>query len=374
MKKITILALHLGYGGIERCIATLANNLIDNYDVEIISTYKLYKEPAFPISKKVKIKYLTNLLPNKKEFKNALRNFKLFTCFKLGITSIKVLYLKRKLMIKAIKNSNSDIIISTRDYLNKYLGKYSKNALKIGWEHNHHHDNTKYIKKIINSTKKLDYLVLVSNSLKEFYQNRCKCKCIYIPNMIDYIPEKTSLLEEKRLISVGRLSKEKGYEDLIKVYNMFYNTKKDYFLDIIGDGIEKENIKTLINEYKLENNIKLHGFQNKDYINNILEKSSIYLMCSYTESFGLVLIEAMSYGIPCIAFSSAEGANDIIENGYNGYLVNNRDKKEMTEKIILLCEDSNLRKKMGENARKTALKYSSLVVIKKWINLFEEGE
>ena len=74
MKKITILVLHLGYGGIERAVTTLANTLADDYEIEIISTYKLYKNPFFPLNKKIKVHYLIEYGPNKKEIKQALQN------------------------------------------------------------------------------------------------------------------------------------------------------------------------------------------------------------------------------------------------------------------------------------------------------------
>ena len=185
MKKITIMALHLGYGGIEKAIASLANGLSKNYKVEIVSVYKLYSQPAFPIDKRVKIKYLMNYGPNKKELKDSIKSKKIVKILYEMSKSAKILYLKRKLMINYIKNCNSDVIISTRDIHNKILGKYAKKeVLKIGWEHNHHNNNPKYIKRIINSVKGLDIFVLVSNELKEFYESKIinKPKCVYIPN------------------------------------------------------------------------------------------------------------------------------------------------------------------------------------------------
>ena len=94
MKKITVLALHLGYGGIERCISSLVNSLSSDYKINIISTYKLYEEPSFKIDNKVKIDYLmTDLKPNKKELKDSLKKLKLITFFKEIKKSLKILKL-----------------------------------------------------------------------------------------------------------------------------------------------------------------------------------------------------------------------------------------------------------------------------------------
>ncbi len=372
MKKISILSLHLSYGGIERAIVSLANYLCNYYNVEIACTYKINEESSFKLDKKVKVKYLTDVVPNKKEFKEALKSFKLITALKEGIKSVKILNLRKKTMINYISNTDSDVIISTRDIFNKLLSKYKKNQLTIGWEHNHHHGNIKYANKIVNSVKELDYFILVSNNLKEFYSKRLKnTKCIYIPNTLDYISDKVSNLNEKRLISVGRLSKEKGYMDLLSISKEIFNKYNDWKLDIIGDGSERESLEKYIKDNNLSKNITLHGFKDKEYINNLLMKSSIYLMTSYTESFGIVLIEAMNFGIPVIAFDSAEGAREIIKNNENGYLIKNRNKDEYIKKVFNLIEDKDLRLKLGTKGKQDSKEYNPDIVYKKWIEIIK---
>lgn len=371
MKKVSILSLHLGYGGIEKSISALANMLARNYEVEIVCVYKMYDKPIFNIDKNVNIKYLLDDKPNKKEFVEAIKNKKVLSILSEGLKSIKILYERKHKISKYIKICDSDIIVSTRDIFNKWLSKNKrKNTLTVAWEHNHFHGNMNYANKIINSCKKLDYLVVVSENLQKFYSEKLKkTKVIFIPNVLEGIPSVNSSLEEKRLISVGRLSEEKGYMDLLEIYKELLENHSDWKLDLIGDGIEKEKLEKYVLDNNLKNNVKFHGFQDKKYINKMFNKSSIYLMTSHTESFGIVLLEAMSYGIPCIAFSSAEGANEIIENKYNGFLVNNRNKEEYLAKIKLLIEDKKLRERMGSNAKKSVMKYDSNNVKEKWYEI-----
>lgn len=377
MKKVAILSLHLGYGGIEKSVAALANILCEKYEVEIACTYQLYKEPGFKIDDRVKITYLVkNYVPNKKELKESLKKKKLISAFKEGLKSVKILYLRRKTMIDYIKHSDADYIISTRDIFDRWLGDYANSdTIKIGWEHNHHHNNKKYAINIIRSSWNLDYLVLVSKDLTKFYKNemrKSKCTCVYIPNVLDSIPKKLAPLKEKRLISVGRLSKEKGPEDLVKIFNLLSKKHPDWHLDIIGDGEEREKIELYIKNHKLEEKITLHGFQNKDYIDKYLHKSSLYIMTSLTESFGIVLLEAMSHGIPCVAFSSAEGAREIITSGKNGYLIKNRNYSAMIKKIEDIMKKDDVRKQLGKEARKSIKKYTKEVVQEDWYSLLEK--
>ncbi len=377
MKKITILALHLGYGGVEKSIASLSNILVEKYPVEIISVYKLYNKPAFHIDKRVKITYLLDedLSPNKKEFKEALKSNNIFKILKEGLKSIKILWLKKLKMKKAIKDIKEGIVISTRIEHNSILSRFgNNNVTKIAQEHTYHNNDEKYIKNIVKSCKNIDYFMPVSEELTLFYSkyfNNTKTKCLYIPHSLDYIPNSSSILQNKSIVSVGRLSKEKGFEDLIDVFYKVVKNRTNWILNIIGDGEEKEKIEKKIKSYDISKNVILHGYKDKNYIGDMLLNSSIYVMTSYEESFGIVLIEAQSFGVPCVAFDSAKGACEIISDNIDGYLISNRDKEEMASKIIELIDNEELRLKMGEKGKNNSLKYSKENISKEWFNLLE---
>lgn len=373
MKKIAILSLHLNYGGVEKAVATLANMLCDDYKVEIICTYKMGNKPVYKIDDKVKIKYLIPYGPNKKEIKQNFKNFKIFNLLKEGIKAIKVLYLRKKTMIDYIKNSNADVIISTRVLFTNYLSKYGKeNIIKIAQEHRHHLNDQKYIQNLNDACKNIDYLLPVSKELTNFYTATLtgKVKCYYMPNSLDNIPEIDSDYT-KNVVTVGRLSKEKGFDDLIDVFKKVVAKNPNYKLDIIGDGPERNNLKNIIANLHLENNIILHGFQNKDYINDVLSHSKAFIVTSYTESFGIALLEGMSYGLPGIIFDSASGSLELIKNNFSGYVIKNRSKDVMAKKIIKLLDNKKEISIMGKNAKETAKKYSFEKIKERWLNFLE---
>lgn len=370
MKKVTILALHLGYGGIENAVTTLANTLSSKYDVEILSVYRLYNEPAYSLNENVKVRYISNIKPNKKEMTYYLKkkNFNMF--FKGLSLSIKTGYIKYIKTIFEVRKIKSDVIITTRDVHNFLVSYFVPSGIKkIAWEHSHHNNNKRYINKIVNSCKKMDNLVLVSNELAEFYKQYLGKKVLFIPNCVDVDHKDVSKLTEKNLIAVGRLSKEKGFDDLLKLHKKISSKYPDWKLNIIGDGMQKNYLLDLAKELKLGEKVVFHGFQNKDYINSMLKESSIYLMTSHTECFPIVLLEAMSYGIPCLSYTSAQGANEIIKNKETGFLIENRNEDEMIEKIEILINDDKLRKKMGKNAKEESKNYSSSIILDKWDKL-----
>lgn len=368
-KRIVILALHLGTGGAEKVISNIANLLCENNEVEIISTYKLRNSPAFYINSKVKINYLiTNLEPNRQELKSALKSFNLIKLTYEIIKSFKILILRRKLMIKAIKNLNCDIVISTRILHNNWVGKYArKDIIKISQEHNHHNNNQKYIKKLIKSLKNFDYFMPVSKELCDFYSQKIsEPKVMYIPNFIDNISNKTCNLLGKQLISVGRLDAIKGFSDLIDIFDLFYKSHPAWNLHIVGDGPEKQNLQAKIDVLGLTKKVTLCGTKHSKELENEYLNSSIFVMTSHSESFGLVLVEAANYGLPLLAFDSAQGANEIIENNKNGFLVKNRNAEEMLAKIEELINDSSKMQYFSKNSKNTALKFSKETISKEW--------
>ncbi len=396
MKKITILSLHLDYGGIEKSIIALANILVKKYDVEIACIYKLNEQIAFELDDKVKVTFLLNndLAKRMRTYKSLLTEFhflklirkifedyffklKFIPFFKDIFDSIFIYHKRKKVMKKFLQSCNSDIIISTRTFLNKWLGELAnKNIIKIGWEHNHHNGNMKYATQVIKSAKNLNYFVLVSKNLYDFYKDKLKvynCTCVFIPNILEQVPKKLAALEEKRLITIGRLCKEKGYLDLLKVMTELIKKYPDWNLDIIGDGPEKNNLENYIKSQNLEKNVCLHGFRDKKYIDKLLQKSSIYIMTSYTESFGIVLLEAMSHGVPCIAYDSAEGATELIANNKNGYLIKNRNQDSMLKKIEELINDKQKRITLGKKSRENALNYTPDIIGEKWFSLIERS-
>ena len=374
MKKIAILGLHLNYGGVEQAIVNQANALSDNYKIELVVTYKLSQKPAFEINSKVKIKYLTNVKTNKDEFLKYIEKKQYIKAFIEGLKSLKILHLKKTTMKRYIKNSDADILISSRIEITELLNKYAKNkALTIAEEHSHHNNNKKYIKRLQKACKNINYLVLVSKELTQFYKKKIKgAECVYIPNSLDKWPPKTSKRNTKNIISVGRLSKEKGFTDLIDVFKIIYAKDKDAHLHIIGFGNEYEDLKEKITKLNLSSSITLYGFQNKDFIYEKLSNSSLYLMCSFEESFGIVLIEAGACGVPAIAFNSAQGASEIIKNGVSGYLIKNRSKKEMAEKALGLLHDNHKLNLFGEEAQLIAKNYSFEEVKKQWLTFLNK--
>lgn len=367
MKKISILTLSMGYGGIEKSVASLANLLSKNYDITIVSAYEINK-PVYELEKNIKILYLKKDLKPNNKIKEMVHKHKYFNCIKEIINNYKILHEKKKLMIDYIKNSDSDVIISTRNLYNHWLCKYgNKNIKKIGID-GKDFTNKKYVSKVLKYSSKLDYFVTVSKEQNDFYKKYFD-NCVYIPNFLEHIPVITSSLTENRILFVGVLNKDKGIYDLIDVFKKVNSRHHDWVLDIVGSGTEYNNLLKKIEKENL--NINLHGFKNPKYIERLYLNSSIYVMTSSNEVFNLTILEALSYGLPCVAFDRSIGCKSIITDNYDGYLVKYSDKDKMVRRINELIENSNRRIIMGRNACKKIYKYNKKDIKDKWKELID---
>lgn len=372
--KIVILGMHLGYGGVENVIATTASMLCEKYDVEIVSLYKNKEEIPFKIDDKVTITYLFDTISNRREFLDVLHKFNVKGIIKEGIKSCYILIHKSVRMKRYIVRSNAKMLISTRLEYSRLLNEFGRDkTIKIHQEHTYNVED-KYVGKL-NRLKYLDYIMPVSKVLCNKYKGRVSVPIMFIPLALDYYPKNSELskLDTKQLITLGRLEPVKGYKDLIDVMEILVKNDKEITLNIFGDGSEFESLKEIISQKNLSNNVKLWGYKTHKFIQSFMINSSLYVMSSLEESFGLVLIEAMSYGIPCIAFSSAEGAKSIL-NKSNGFMVDDRNKDEMAHMILdYFAMPNDKRMDLGKNARKTSEEYKYATVKKKWLKFVKDN-
>ena len=279
------------------------------------------------------------------------------------------------MMIKEIKNIKEGIVISTRIEFTTLLNRYgNNNILKVAQEHYHHNDNKKYIRTMYYNYYDIDYVLALTNGLKEDYERflrGSKTKVITIPNMLDDIVHKSSNLDSNNVIFVGRLDAGKKINEIVDIAGKLENNK--WIFKIIGDGKEKNNLTNQIKEKKLTKKVLLLGSKPHSEVLDELYKSSIFIMTSISEGLPMVLLEAMSIGLPCIAYETRSGVSDIISNNVDGFVIKNRDQDEMIKKLEELMNNVKLRKEMGKKALEKAKQFSKEEITNKWIDFINNA-
>lgn len=209
------------------------------------------------------------------------------------------------------------------------------------------------------------FIVLTKGNTKEWSQLN---NLAVIPNPTSFYPHKKSSLESKTVLAVGKQSYQKGYDRLLKSWQMVEQRNPDWKLDIYGK---------IDAYYQLPELCKTLSLQNVEFCppsKTILDQylnASICVLSSRYEGFGMVLIEAMSCGVPCVAFDCPHGPSDIITHGEDGFVVSNGDIQAFADAIELLIRDEVLRKRMGAKARENVKRYIPSHVIQQWDDLFK---
>ncbi len=214
-------------------------------------------------------------------------------------------------------------------------------------------------------------VLLASKDRVKFEAKYPKKQFYLIPNFLPQIPINSSDYEQKTILSVGRVSSEKGFERLIEIYDLIQKDAKykEWKLHIVGEGELKTQIQEKIKQKDLQDKIILKPFTKeieKEYLS-----ASIYAMTSHFEGLPMVLLEASSYALPCIAFDVHTGPSDVIEDNKSGFLIEDNNLEAYASKLRLLMDDENLRKEMGANAKeKMKEKFSKEIILKQWEELF----
>ena len=341
MKKVQIYIKEWGYGGIEKQTNILANALCNIYNIEIVVLDSISASQN-DLNKKVKVIEL-----GIKENRGVIGNLSLNNTLK-----------------KFVLKSDADTFISTDIIFNGILGKYARVSNLIYWEYKLNiNEFTKLEKSLINFNR----IVLPNEFMKDCYTIK-NIKTSVIPLCFEEMPDNPSDLKSNNIMALGRLNKNKCYDELIEIMDIVHKKNKNKKLHIVGDGEEKEKLLDLVKNKNLNNTIIFEGFLSKDEINSLMQKSSLFVSCAVKESFGVSIIEAMSYGIPCISYEHTS-LNDFMKNEINGYLIANREKEKMAECILEIMENKSLRENMGNCAREASIIYDINSVKSEWLKI-----
>lgn len=221
----------------------------------------------------------------------------------------------------------------------------------------------KYSFKDFCSNKFSKFIALTEESLKEW--NVKDGLVISNPTWIE--SDKVSELKSKRVIVIARNSFEKGLDRLLIIWEKVIAKHHDWILEIYGESVI--DLYPEIKNKDIEANVKLY-----EPVKNIVEKylsSSIYVMTSRSEGFPMVLLEAMASGLPCIAYDCPSGPRAIIEEGKNGFLIEDGNINSFVEKLEQLIEDEDLRVQFGRYAKESTKKYNIEIIMLQWKFLFD---
>lgn len=371
MKILYCIACTCHSGGMERVLTNKANYLARHgYEIVVVTTDQRGKQPFFPLEPSIRcidlgINYDEN---NGKSFLNKLLHYPFKQCrHKKRLKA--VLMEERPDVTVSMFNNDAGFIPGIKDGSAKVLEiHFSKfKRLQYGRKGLWKLADRWRSKQDEKTVRKFDRFVVLTEEDKAYWGNLPNI--MVIPNAISGIPAGTALLENKRVIAVGRYTYQKGFERLVDAWHLLASRFPDWKLDIIGDGEERPLLEQRIRSYGLERQVTLT--RPTQEIGKVYQEASILASSSRYEGLPMVLLEAQSFGIPIVAFQCKCGPKDVVSDGINGYLVPEGDIAGMSQRLEILMKDVTLRKRMGLKAKESALRFNEEVIMKKWMYTFQ---
>lgn len=362
-------------GGAERIITEKMNYLatIYNYDVSVITYYQFHEPNTYPLS--CKVKQINLSIPFYQQYRYSYP---------------KRLWLKwgfyRQLQIElqqTVNSINPDILIGVGYTLADVVCSIKCQAAKIIESHEARmytqspllHKNTSLfstIYAILNRKiylniveKRADAVVTLTKGDALEWKNAKRVEII--PNFSIMPISNLSNGESKRVIAIGRLEWQKGYDKLIDIWKLVSPTHSDWQLDIYGEGSLEADLKKRINEAGLIN-VTIHPFTHN--ISQEYAKSSIQVLTSRFEGFSLVLLEAMRHGLPCVTFDCPFGPKELIDDNKCGYVIENDNINQFAERLNYLIDNQQVRKRFAKEALMKSRKYNVDNIMNLWKELF----
>ena len=380
-------------GGVERVVSFKASFFAEQlgYDVTIIVTEGRGRDCYFPLSDRVKV-----------------------INFELGFEELwRVSFLKKvflylikqrqyKRLLKAeLMRIRPDVTISMLRREINFLTDIPDGSKKIGELHvnranyrNFEANNSNGLKRLfarfwmkglVGKLKRLDQLVVLTDKSKASWPELSNV--MVIPDPITILREKGTGNSEKfaaagkrevcvnRVVTIGRYAYQKGYDLLLQAWAELSRIREsengeEWTLDIYGQG-DQTDYRQLMAELGIDSN-RCHLNGPVENVVKAYQESSIFVLSSRFEGFGMVLIEAMACGLPVVSFDCPAGPDEIITDGVDGLLVPSGDVHTLAEKLMLLMSDENLRRRLGQQARQTAQRYDMTVLVNQWTALFEK--
>lgn len=289
--------------------------------------------------------------------------------------SRKVQFVSHILKLKSLLKKVNAATIITTDYSHTIAAFFAKTKTTklLSWEHHHFRwiRKNRFWQILFNQVyPKVDTIICLNKTEAKLF-HVIGCKTRVIPNFIS-AKQRTSELERKTLLTIGWLIERKGIDLVPDIAELVSKKYADWKWIIIGKGELYEFLNDALKAKQLENFIEINKPSTPDLDNTYLD-TSIYVLPSRFECFPMVLLEAQSFGIPCVAFNCPTGPADIINNGEDGILVKPGDVEEMAAAICSLIADVEKRKKMGEKAHQNVQRFSPENILALWQELINEG-
>lgn len=356
------------YGGIESVNDTLAKEFSKQSDVTLLSLYKSKDSKILDKIYNNQYVFIENLRPSIKKCIQELKklNFKYVIKDTLKLVKHYIQKLKcKKSVRKEFKKISPDKVIVSSIELVKYVPKEyrKKTYLHMHSSVDYFYNEKNYFKILKKYNNKISKVIWLTKAFMQEAKKLGINNSDYVYNPVRFKSDKKSKLNQKEIIYVGRIAKEKRVDLLISIFNEFNKTYPDWKLKIIGD---------IPNDFEYEKSKNISFLGRKEDVKEYLINSNLIALTSIYEGFPMSLLEAFECGVPAIVFDFGSSVNEVLDSGKNGFIIEQDNKSSYKEKLELYAKNLELQQEMGKNVKEFSNKFYPKIVVKKWYELFGE--
>jgi len=395
VQRVTFVVLSAdGMGGVSRTVNNVASKLAERHDVEIVSMFRRRDEPHYPLDARVRLTYLTDERtfaapaaearpervrepreqPNPPAWQKVLRRGP--TRLVQPASGPPMSTLTDVLLWRKLRALPPGIIISPFQTLCPAVARWApSHHIKVAQEHLNLRSRLvvpSSLDNFVRDVLDMDCLVTLTETDAADYARHLRGRVMVkaIPNAVPWSPNGDTGSREPVVVAAGRLVEQKGFDRLIAAYEPLAAAYPDWQLHIYGKGQQRRALSRLIRQRGLTDQVQLKGY--KPNLREVFSGASVYAMTSRYEGFPMVLLEAMSVGLPLVSFDCPTGPAEMIDDGRNGRLVPDGEVTAFTNALAELMADAELRRRMGVVGRRTVEQYTVNAVGARWERLFDE--
>ncbi len=342
-------------GGTERVLSVIANELSGRgYGVSVISLWG--ESPSFfPLQKGIHVYWAEQ----GRHRKGILGNLSYLTA--------------------VLRHERPEALIDVDMILGCYTF-FLKHKLRdlrwISWEHfnyYYHFRKNRLLRKVIRriAGRCADQLVVLTEEDKGYYQENMRLSC-GISRIYNPLPYKMEIYKKEELpviFAAGRLTRAKGFDLLIRSWSLLEKRYPQWKVVLAGGGEEEKRLKRQAGKAGLQ---RFYFAGAVADIERYYEKSAFFVLPSRDEGFGMVLVEAMHFCLPVVAYKCKAGPAEIVDDGETGFLAEPEDVTAFAEKMRVLIENEEMRRAMGEKAKQSVKRFDRKRIADEWESLLCE--
>ena len=369
-KRVTLLLLHAwGMGGTIRTTLNLAEHLAEHHEVEILSLVRRRERPFFPFPGDVRVTVVDDQCARRGVLHRVLGALPSLLVHPDDYAYPQCSLWTDMMLARALRAMPPGILITTRPALNLLAARLAPpHVMTLGQEHmNFHAHRPGVAAEVRRHYRRLDALsVLTEEDLRDYGEllGGGRTPVVRIPNSLPPMDGGVASQEAKVIVAAGRLNSQKGFDLLIPAFARVAREHPEWQLRIYGGGPERAALQRLIVEHELYGNAFLMGPTKR--LGTAMAGASIFALSSRFEGFGMVIVEAMSKGLPVVSFDCPRGPGEIIEHGVDGILVPDGDVDAFGAALLELVEDAEMRRGFGAAALETARAYEIDAIAPRW--------